>query len=1176
MPPKITTGVTASLLLALAQALPAHGQAPVQATPQPVNYYPANELRGIPGLIYDPPTDAISPAVQGIPGATAPGNIISPIPGESRAWKTGAPFSDVVKFRDLNPKDNPQLAGFTKLSLRDLNKNFGSDIGGVPLKDVELLNGLNLEQLKGVYNNGDIKIKNSLPVVQALLGVVFDPKGAQQQLKRNALSTAKKALINRLNKEKALKDVPFNEILNGDWRGTITAGEALLLNELKGEVPEYLQRLPVGSITIAVIEGDFKAARQQGQNYAIGEIRELTLNEALDKFPELQKIPIGSIAAIANQPLDQSLPQIADLALENIPGVKDKFLSAIPGLGDSPAGAVLTDVIGAFLAGDIFAKFDILHSGQDGPEEFFGRALSGGTPDNKFKRIPGIHSTDSKTKNPKKGFARWEMMPAVGSVAGALLGNEPILGLEWMGRDQEVPGCKGILCVFGKWEPAGIKPVKSAPVKFSLGELEENPNGPSTSRVWVDFQRCITIFFTQHCTAHIISFKTPWKIQNGSLFPVLAKRRIQDYFPGVDTTNRTVNFCQAPTFLGQSQAGSPASNSGNPPDSKYGHLAYAETATDNLFNVSSVAGVQVGLHKDAATAFEQLVQDAQAQGLDIKAVSGFRSVALQKEIWDGKTATTDPSIVAKTSAPPGHSEHHTGYAVDVGNNANASLNESWANTAEYKWMQANAGKYGFEESFPQGNAQGVSFEPWHWRFTGSDAAKQTFQAARQPAVSAPTQVASNSGSLPSPSQFASATGQAPVLSGIPGQPGSVGTAPNTKAASNSGSLPSPSQFASATGQAPALSGTPGQQSSVGAANSNASPSQGRAAQTVGNSAWGSSADIHNLIATSALESTGLQNQVDVAVSIMNRVTSPSHPDSITAVLYQSGQYEPNFGFSPVTTKEEAIARIARKTGSVSGAIREYEQLEAALNNANAIRQSQIFLGGATDFRGQSLLENMKIGDPFRGNKGANFFLRESRDPAVAIEALGALGVKTSAADVAAIQAAAKSYARQTAVNCDPNTLLASSQHVPTGIIQPEGNGIATGKFINPTPGHPVTSRYGPRPLGWHSGIDVGLPVGSPVNASDGGIVEEIGFQAGGYGNYVVVNHKNGYSTLYAHLSEAQVKVGQKVTQDTPIALSGNTGRSTGPHLHYEIVKTVNGVTPRKGNTVDPDHFGVFN
>ncbi|WP_235112706.1 M23 family metallopeptidase [Acaryochloris sp. 'Moss Beach'] len=66
--------------------------------------------------------------------------------------------------------------------------------------------------------------------------------------------------------------------------------------------------------------------------------------------------------------------------------------------------------------------------------------------------------------------------------------------------------------------------------------------------------------------------------------------------------------------------------------------------------------------------------------------------------------------------------------------------------------------------------------------------------------------------------------------------------------------------------------------------------------------------------------------------------------------------------------------------------------------------------------------------------------------------------------------------------------------------------------------------------------------------------------------------KNGYSTLYAHLSEVQVRANQKVTKSTPIALSGNTGRSTGPHLHFEVVRTVNGVTPRKGGHNQPRIF----
>ncbi|BDM82823.1 hypothetical protein AM10699_56840 (plasmid) [Acaryochloris marina MBIC10699] len=1023
----------ASVLIALSQSFPVLAQ-----TQQTVGYYPAHELRNIPGLIYDPPAEAYSPTFNSIPGATAPGNIISPNPGESRAWKTGAPITDVVKFRDLDPKVNPQFAGFTKYTLRDFNQNVGADIGGVPLKDVQLVNGLNLQQLKTIYNNGNIKIKDSLPVVQALVGVVFDPQGAQKQLQKNALSTAKKALLNRLRKEKSLKDVPLEKILDGDWRGTITEGEALLLKELKDDLPEHIQRLPIGSLTISVIEGDFAAVRQQAQDYAVNEIYDLTLDEALQRFPDLQKVPVGSIASIANQPLDQSLPQIADLAIENIPGVEDKFLSAVPGLGDSPVGALLGDVITAFIAGDVFAKFDILHSGQQGPEEFLGRPLSGGTPDNKFKVIPGIKSTDSKSKDPKKGFPRWEMRPAV---PGGLLGGEPILGKEWMGRTQKVPGCKGILCIFGKWESAGIKPVKSAPVKFSLGELEENANGPSTSRVWVDFQKCIVVFFTKHCTAHIISFKTPWKVKNGSLFPVLARRRIQDYFPGVDTTSRTVDFCQVPTFL-TSDSPQTANAGSSPP-------------------------------KGEKEAFDQFKQASSAIGIEID---------------------RDPQ----------------GRLLIDQNNELATIS----------WVKQEAGTYGFQVQ-EEGNS--ITFN-----YTGithpSPAASQTLSNDGFSSASKPGETL------------------APTLSGIPGRPdlGPVASA-----------------------QVPSQT-------------SNQASTQGKQAQTVGQSAWGSSKDIHNLILTSALESTGTQNQVDVAVAIMNRVVSPKHPNTITDVVYQPKQYQPNFGFSPVNTKEEAIARIALKTGSIQSAISEYETLEAALNDPNQIKASQIFLGGATDFRGQKLLHNSKPGDPYRGNVGANWYLQESRDASVAATTLGVLGIETTAADIAAIEAAAVQTVANRAAYCSQIGALASSQGVPTGIIQPEGNGIATGDFGNPNPGYPVTSRFGHRSLGWHGGIDLGTPVGTPVNASDGGIVEEIGYQAGGYGNYVIINHKNGYSTLYAHLSEAQVRVNQKVTKNTPIALSGNTGRSTGPHLHFEIIRTVNGVTPRKGSTINPEFLVNFN
>ncbi|MFA6095129.1 MAG: peptidoglycan DD-metalloendopeptidase family protein [Candidatus Paceibacterota bacterium] len=88
----------------------------------------------------------------------------------------------------------------------------------------------------------------------------------------------------------------------------------------------------------------------------------------------------------------------------------------------------------------------------------------------------------------------------------------------------------------------------------------------------------------------------------------------------------------------------------------------------------------------------------------------------------------------------------------------------------------------------------------------------------------------------------------------------------------------------------------------------------------------------------------------------------------------------------------------------------------------------------------------------------------------------------------------------------------------------------------------------------HNGIDVGLKVGSPVYASAGGTVilsKSSGYN-GGYGQYIIISHPNGTQTVYGHLSQNFVSVGTKVVQGQNIGLSGNTGRSTGPHIHFEI------------------------
>lgn len=94
----------------------------------------------------------------------------------------------------------------------------------------------------------------------------------------------------------------------------------------------------------------------------------------------------------------------------------------------------------------------------------------------------------------------------------------------------------------------------------------------------------------------------------------------------------------------------------------------------------------------------------------------------------------------------------------------------------------------------------------------------------------------------------------------------------------------------------------------------------------------------------------------------------------------------------------------------------------------------------------------------------------------------------------------------------------------------------------------------------HSGIDFKGQIGDPVRATASGVVAFAG-RKGGYGNTVILQHSNGMSTLYAHLNRVDVQPNQKVSSGTKIGELGNTGRSTGPHLHYEVIKNEEKVNP---------------
>lgn len=105
----------------------------------------------------------------------------------------------------------------------------------------------------------------------------------------------------------------------------------------------------------------------------------------------------------------------------------------------------------------------------------------------------------------------------------------------------------------------------------------------------------------------------------------------------------------------------------------------------------------------------------------------------------------------------------------------------------------------------------------------------------------------------------------------------------------------------------------------------------------------------------------------------------------------------------------------------------------------------------------------------------------------------------------------------------------------------------------------VTSYFGGRYIfgGWsnHTGVDFNARYGSPIMAVESGVVVITAWD-GGYGNYIVIDHGGGISTLYAHNSEFLVRVGDQVTQGQQIARAGSTGKSTGSHCHIEVV--VNG------------------
>jgi murein DD-endopeptidase MepM/ murein hydrolase activator NlpD len=111
-------------------------------------------------------------------------------------------------------------------------------------------------------------------------------------------------------------------------------------------------------------------------------------------------------------------------------------------------------------------------------------------------------------------------------------------------------------------------------------------------------------------------------------------------------------------------------------------------------------------------------------------------------------------------------------------------------------------------------------------------------------------------------------------------------------------------------------------------------------------------------------------------------------------------------------------------------------------------------------------------------------------------------------------------------------------------------------------GHRIDPIY--KTVKFHAGLDFTAPQGTPIYATANGVVKTAGFSDGGYGNHVVINHGYGYETLYGHMYRIKAKTGQSVKRGDLIGYVGSTGKSTGPHCHYEVHKN--------GQKLDPVYF----
>ena len=161
-----------------------------------------------------------------------------------------------------------------------------------------------------------------------------------------------------------------------------------------------------------------------------------------------------------------------------------------------------------------------------------------------------------------------------------------------------------------------------------------------------------------------------------------------------------------------------------------GHLPYKEIPKEKLVLIEP----NIEVHIDMRDSLLTLREEAKKDGIYLVFLSGYRSINLQNKIFYSlkSTRNQEASERAKVSAPPGYSEHSTGFAIDIGDatQRETDFETEFENTNAFRWLKKNAAKFHFKLSFKKDNKY-IDYEPWHWRYEGSIEALKVFESSNR-------------------------------------------------------------------------------------------------------------------------------------------------------------------------------------------------------------------------------------------------------------------------------------------------------------------------------------------------------------------------------------------------------------------------------------------------------------